>query len=134
MIQGIIIDTFGSLRENLAEKLKDQQYTCFVCGFDMEKLDKSSDSDKGFDFHIKYEHHMWNYVFYVAYLEFKDQTEYDGYESYVKKKLDALDLSWLPIKKAKCIIDEDQEDKLKLQQMDNMIQKVRARYKLGEPN
>lgn len=41
---------------------------CFVCGFDMETLDKSSDSDKGFAFHIKYEHHMWNYVFYFAYL------------------------------------------------------------------
>ena len=68
MIQGIIIDTFSSLKEELAEKLKDQKFKCFVCGFDMEKLAKSSDADKGFGFHIKYEHHMWNYIFYLSYL------------------------------------------------------------------
>lgn len=60
---------------------------CFVCGIEMEKLDKSSDSDKGFEFHIKYEHYMWNYIFYRAYLEFKDSTEYDGNESYVKDNI-----------------------------------------------
>jgi hypothetical protein len=30
----------------------------------------------------------------------------------------ALDLGWLPIKKAKCITDENQEDKLKLEKLD----------------
>lgn len=88
---------------------------CFVCGFDMETLDKSSDSDKGFSFHIKYEHHMWNYVFYFAYLKFKDPTEYDGNESFVCMKMEALDLGWLPIKKAKCITDDNKEDKIKLE-------------------
>jgi hypothetical protein len=49
----------------------------------MEKLDKSSDSDKGFDYHIKNEHYMWNYVFYRAYIDFKHKIEFDGNESFV---------------------------------------------------
>jgi hypothetical protein len=69
MIQGIIIDTFSNLREELAEKLYDQDYICFVCGIDLEKLDKSSESDKGFKYHIKIEHYMWDYLFYRAYIE-----------------------------------------------------------------
>jgi len=83
MIQGIIIDTFGSLREELQAKLNDQEMICFICGIDMEKLDKSSDSDKGFSFHIKKEHYMWNYVFYRAYVDFKEKQEYDGNETYI---------------------------------------------------
>ena len=69
MIQGIIIDTFGSLREELAQRQNDQKFICFVCGIDMEKLDKSSESDKGFAYHIRIEHYMWNYLFYRAYIE-----------------------------------------------------------------
>ena len=30
---------------------------------------------------------MWNYVFYIAYLDDKDKTEYTGTESYISKKL-----------------------------------------------
>lgn len=65
----------------------------------MEKLDKSSDSDKGFAYHIKIEHYMWNYVFYRAYLEWKDPTEFDGNESFVFEKIQNADLSWFPIKR-----------------------------------
>jgi hypothetical protein len=50
----------------------------------MEKLDKSSDSDKGFKYHIKNDHYMWNYIFFRAYLDWKPRTEYNGVESYVE--------------------------------------------------
>lgn len=42
---------------------------------------------------------MWNYVYFQAYLEFKDSTEYNGNESYVSEKLKNYDISWIPIKK-----------------------------------
>jgi hypothetical protein len=53
MVQGIIIDTFGSLKEKLKERIDDQTFTCFICGIDRQKLDKSSDESKGFFYHIK---------------------------------------------------------------------------------
>jgi len=30
---------------------------------------------------------MWNYVFYKAYLEFKEDTEYNGNETYIWNKI-----------------------------------------------
>jgi len=42
---------------------------------------------------------MWNYVYYRAYLEFKEETEYNGDESYVRSKIDDNDLSWFPVKR-----------------------------------
>lgn len=54
---------------------------------------------------------MWNYIFYKAYLEHKDVTEYNGNESYIKQKIDNYDLSWFPIKRTKRVIeDEDKEN------------------------
>jgi len=40
---------------------------------------------------------MWNYVFYKAYLKFKEPTEYDGNESYIADKIQSFDSSWFPI-------------------------------------
>ena len=40
---------------------------------------------------------MWNYVFFIAYLKFKDPNEYNGIESYVAGKLKDGDIQWLPI-------------------------------------
>jgi len=40
---------------------------------------------------------MWDYVYYKAYLEFKDHTEFNGNESYIWSKIQDFDLSWFPI-------------------------------------
>jgi len=50
---GIIIDTFGSLREKDNEKKMDVQEICFICGFDRETFDRKSDAGGGFIGHIK---------------------------------------------------------------------------------
>ena len=42
---------------------------------------------------------MWNYTYYRAFLEFKEESEYNGDESYIKDKINNFDLSWLPIKR-----------------------------------
>jgi hypothetical protein len=53
MLAGIIIDTYQSLKEELSNKIHDEKHFCFICGIYREKLDKSSDSDQGFFYHIK---------------------------------------------------------------------------------
>lgn len=55
---------------------------------------------------------MWNYVFYRAYLQFKETTEYNGDESYISAKIEKMDISWIPKKRTKRIPDsQDLEDK-----------------------
>lgn len=63
-----------------------------------ELFDRNSDS--GFGKHIKNEHHMWNYFFYISYIKDKEVTEYTGIESYIAEKIKNFDNSWFPINKA----------------------------------
>ena len=110
ILSGIIIDTFGSLREEYNKYLKDTETYCFVCGFDRETIDKEAteaDGQSKFDFHVKQEHYQWNYLFYMAYLRDKEVTEYTGIESYVAEKVQNEDISWFPNHRAMVIKQED---------------------------
>lgn len=40
---------------------------------------------------------MWNYIYFIAHLREKESTEYNGEESYVHKKLNSKDVTWIPI-------------------------------------
>lgn len=66
------------------------------------KFERSSDgSSGGFKNHIRQNHYMWNYLYYIAYLKWKDKQDYSGIESYVAEKLKDADLSWIPFNKAR---------------------------------
>jgi hypothetical protein len=41
---------------------------------------------------------MWNYVYLMAYLEFKDEDEYTGAESMIAEAIEKWDISWMPQK------------------------------------
>ncbi|CAD8168125.1 unnamed protein product [Paramecium pentaurelia] len=108
IVAGIIIDTFGSLREEEGNKLNDMVDNCFICGnlkADFDRL--QSKSNGGFREHIKINHYMWNYVYFFAYLRWKEKTEYSGIESYVDQKLKEEDLCWVPFNQARELIDLD---------------------------
>ena len=66
---------------------RDIQETCYICGYSRELFDRKSEA--GFKLHTLYEHYMWNYVFYISYLQDKEATEYTGIESYIAEKLQA---------------------------------------------
>lgn len=40
---------------------------------------------------------MWNYIFFIAYLESKPKNQYTGVETYIEKKIKNFDYSWFPI-------------------------------------
>ena len=37
---------------------------------------------------------MWNYLFFIAYLNWKDESDYTGIESFVSKQLKDRETSW----------------------------------------
>jgi inositol 1,4,5-triphosphate receptor type 1 len=47
--------------------------------------------------HVKFEHNMWNYIYFISHLQEKDETEFNGEESYVWDKLENKDVTWIPI-------------------------------------
>lgn len=52
IVAGIIIDTFGLLRDNENSKLKDMERICFICGLNKEIFERQVDLKKGFSIHI----------------------------------------------------------------------------------
>jgi hypothetical protein len=107
IVTGIIIDTFGSLREEYNAYIEDMESFCFICGHDRETLDKESDEKDGFDFHVKNEHYQWNYLFYIGYLKDKEATEHSGLESYIAGLIDNEKIDWFPNHRAMMIKEDD---------------------------
>ena len=94
---GIIIDTFAELRDEKHQKEEDMRLKCMVCGTDSHLFDQLGD---GFHSHIKNEHSMWHYVYFMHHLRLKDPNNYTGQESYVAKLLERKDFSFFPDRSA----------------------------------
>jgi hypothetical protein len=107
VIFGIIIDTFAAMREMTESKLEDMKTTCFICSIDRYTFDRQGTP---FDIHIKQEHNMWKYLYYLVYLETKDETEYTGLETYVAQLIEEEDTGFYPINKSMCLDDDDEEE------------------------
>ena len=55
------------------------QNKCYICNLDRPDDDSSGE----FERHIQFDHNLWNYVYYMVYLDTKDSSDYDGVESFV---------------------------------------------------
>ena len=105
----VILDTFAELRDQKQKIEEDIATKCFICGIDSYTFDRYGN---GFQNHIKNDHNMWKYLFFVAHLLIKDRTNYTGQESYVYEKLKVRDLSFYPVNKALILQNlQEQEDK-----------------------
>ncbi|XP_035388642.1 ryanodine receptor 2-like [Electrophorus electricus] len=82
IIQGLIIDAFGELRDQQDQVREDMETKCFICGVGSEYFDTVP---HGFESHTLQEHNLANYLFFLMYLINKDVTEHTGQESYVWK-------------------------------------------------
>lgn len=64
-------------------------------GLERDKFDNKTVT---FEEHIKEEHNMWHYLFFIVLVKVKDSTEYTGPESYVaemiKVELQILHIKW----------------------------------------
>merc|ERR1712224_287238 len=94
-------DTFAAMRNATNEKVEDMRNRCFVCALDRHLIDRNSSI--GFDAHIRTEHNMWNYMYYIVYLQRKESTEYSGIESYVADLIEEANTNWFPLHKALCL-------------------------------
>lgn len=108
LIFGVIIDTFADLRSEKQRKEEILKTTCFICGaceneaaqtvHEVQVLiqtnvlaglerDKFDNKTVTFEEHIKSEHNMWHYLYFLVLVRVKDPTEYTGPESYVAQMI-----------------------------------------------
>jgi inositol 1,4,5-triphosphate receptor type 1 len=124
MHAGIIIDTFGELRSERAAKKAHMDNQCFICGIDRFTFDTKG---KGFDAHIAHDHNMWGYLQLLVHLREKDENDFNGWESYVYKKVLAGDVSFMPLNKALILQLSDEADvgQQQLQRLEDQVQSLR---------
>jgi inositol 1,4,5-triphosphate receptor type 1 len=70
---GIIVDTFSELRDDKYRIETAMTSQCFICGLKSSDLDRYG---RGWNEHIKHEHHMWNYLYFFRHLDSKDATDF----------------------------------------------------------
>ncbi|EAR95948.2 MIR domain protein (macronuclear) [Tetrahymena thermophila SB210] len=119
MVAGIIIENFSAFKDIQYEKEEALVSKCFVCGIERDNIEKAYDQlqyKHGFKHHIRHHHYMWDYVYFSAYLQYKDQKEFTGNESYVFEQLKTSDVSWFPVKRAIHVQDEETQIKLQRKQ------------------
>lgn len=111
IVFGIIIDTFAELRDKKSFIDNDRKNKCFICNIDrytviITQFDRNS---YGFDKHVKDDHNVWQYLYFLVHLKEKDVTEFNGIESVCSEQLKTCDISWIPLHKAICLGDSNQE-------------------------
>ena len=111
IISGIIIDTFGALREEHNKITDSIENKCMICGKNRDTIEREyQDSleenrneaekaadDKAFEYHKSEQHNIYDYIFFLAYLAEKPELEYTGLESFVHEKYEDHNNSWFPI-------------------------------------
>jgi hypothetical protein len=108
IVKGIIVDTFGALRELEQEKTEDMESRCFVCGIERDSFDKIQ--SKTFLEHIKESHNMWDYVHFLVFINQKSKTELNGEEYYVYNDYKRGKYQWIPNKMCLEINDNEEDD------------------------
>ncbi|XP_027017220.1 inositol 1,4,5-trisphosphate receptor type 2 isoform X2 [Tachysurus fulvidraco] len=106
LIFGVIIDTFADLRSEKQRKEEILKTTCFICGLERDKFDNKTVS---FEEHIKNEHNMWHYLYFLVLVQEKDPTEYTGPESYVAQMMKEKNLEWFPRMRAMSLVSSEGE-------------------------
>uniref|UniRef100_A0A8D3D0M0 Inositol 1,4,5-trisphosphate receptor n=1 Tax=Scophthalmus maximus TaxID=52904 RepID=A0A8D3D0M0_SCOMX len=104
LIFGVIIDTFADLRSEKQRKEEILKTTCFICGLERDKFDNKTVS---FEEHIKSEHNMWHYLYFLVLVRVKDPTEYTGPESYVALMISEKNLEWFPRMRAMSLVSSE---------------------------
>ncbi|XP_051282507.1 inositol 1,4,5-trisphosphate receptor type 3 isoform X1 [Dicentrarchus labrax] len=104
LIFGVIIDTFADLRSEKQKKEEILKTTCFICGLERDKFDNKTVS---FEEHIKLEHNIWNYLYFIVLVREKNKTDYTGPESYVAHMIKNNNLDWFPRMQAMSLVVTD---------------------------
>ncbi|XP_078276818.1 inositol 1,4,5-trisphosphate-gated calcium channel ITPR3 [Rhinoraja longicauda] len=106
LIFGVIIDTFADLRSEKQKKEETLKSTCFICGLERDKFDNKTVS---FEEHIKIEHNIWNYLYFIVLVHVKKKTDYTGPESYVAQMIKTSNLDWFPRMRAMSLVSKEGE-------------------------
>uniref|UniRef100_A0A914H250 Ryanodine receptor n=1 Tax=Globodera rostochiensis TaxID=31243 RepID=A0A914H250_GLORO len=109
IMQGLIIDAFGELRDQQESATEKLESSCFICDIGKDTFDRMP---RGFEIHTTKEHNFANYLFFLQHLVNKDETEYTGQETFVREKYDNRDWEFFPV--GECFMKQYENELLQL--------------------
>lgn len=122
IISGIMLDSFSSLRDQTNSLQRDKENNCYICDISRKTLEKQS---KSFKEHINGSHFLWNYVFYVYFLDNKSPTDYSGLEYLItaqyNKSDEDMQIDWVPVAQA-----EEFDSMGKIEELNGLIDEKNA--------
>jgi len=110
MVSGIIIDTFGSIRDTNLQRQTQLSNFDFISGLPVEDIKKSArrlGAPKGYQDHAANRQYMWDYSSFIYYVQTKKTMDLTGPESTVKTLVERKDHRWIP--SSRCMLSERAE-------------------------
>ena len=93
IVYGIILDSFGELRQAHYLIEKDIANNCFICNVEKDECEKNNIS---FDDHCNKVHNVWDYAFYMITLRMKEPSTLNSSNARNRKKILEKSVDWLP--------------------------------------
>jgi inositol 1,4,5-triphosphate receptor type 1 len=98
---GIIIDTFGKLRNLKVEREDELLNKCFICGASFEEVVSQSPIGEGssmlaFRTHREERHNLWHYLCFVLHIWHQSRDQDSSLEMFVRASIEREDVAWFP--------------------------------------
>ncbi|KAK2709545.1 inositol 1,4,5-trisphosphate receptor-like isoform X2 [Artemia franciscana] len=118
LIFGVIIDTFADKRTEKDKREEILKNSCFICGLERTSFDNKAVT---FEYHIRCEHNMWHYLFFLILIKTKDPTEFTGPESFVADMIQEKNLDWFPRLRALSLDDSEVSEQNELRTLQGQL-------------
>eukprot|EP00997_Jenningsia_sp_PLL12_P002961 NODE_1530_length_1136_cov_132.588776_g1245_i0.p1 GENE.NODE_1530_length_1136_cov_132.588776_g1245_i0~~NODE_1530_length_1136_cov_132.588776_g1245_i0.p1 ORF type:complete len:241 (+),score=57.59 NODE_1530_length_1136_cov_132.588776_g1245_i0:303-1025(+) len=107
IITGVVIDTFGDVRQKQDSIAEDDDKNCFICGLSSDTFDQMKPD--GFRKHCHNEHYLWDYIHYFESIIDVQHTDDTPLDKHVKKNYPARPLLYMPVLRSLQIDDADSD-------------------------
>lgn len=130
------MDTFSELRDELYQRSEVRKNSCLVCGNSKKDI---LEAESEFDRHIKFEHNIWDYVYFFSYVLTKKDIDSTIPEEEAERNIKDSKTDFLPLKSslylANLKLDEESSGEAQslqiLAQLDAKVEKIHQTLKKG---
>ena len=93
IVYGMILDSFGELRQAHYLIEQDMANNCFICNVEKDECEKNNIS---FQEHCNEVHNVWDYAFYMITLRMQEASTLNSLNSRNRKRIMEKGVDWLP--------------------------------------
>ncbi|XP_065920225.1 inositol 1,4,5-trisphosphate receptor type 3-like [Dysidea avara] len=122
IVFAVIVDTFTELRDQRWHIEEDKKAYCFICGYPSVEFERKTKTT--FDHHVKYEHCMWDYIYYYLHLKRIDVNDHTAIECYVYNLIESDEVDFFPLHDAKCITTASDEALKEIEKLNKKVDKL----------